>query len=90
MSRSNYDKFPKISVPNSSGKCLAGWQNCAGRLQRTVARRNAARTVLVVECYPGVNEAEIIGELKAHLKPALIVRSEEAMLMTCCGRSVRR
>ncbi|HWD91381.1 MAG TPA: class I mannose-6-phosphate isomerase [Verrucomicrobiae bacterium] len=80
MSRSNYDKFPKISVPNSGGKCVAGWQDCAARLNAAISRRNAQRTVLVVECYPGVNEAEIIGELTARLKPALVVRPGEAML----------
>lgn len=80
MSRSNYDKFPKISVPNSGGKCVAGWQNCAERLKVAISRRNTKRTVLVVECYPGVNETEVIEELNAHLKPALIVRSEEALL----------
>jgi len=80
MSRSNYDKFPKISVPNSGGKCVAGWQQCAERLQVAVRQRNAGRTVLVVECYPGVNETEILRELETQLKPALIVRAEEALL----------
>jgi hypothetical protein len=79
MSGSNYDKFPKISVPNSGGKCVAGWPNCVERLNVAVRQRNARRTVLVVECYPGVNEAEIIGELNTRLKPALMVRSLEAM-----------
>src|SRR4051812_26802761 len=78
--RPNYDKFPKVSVPNSSGKCVAGWQNCAERLSVAIRQRNAQRTVLVVECYPGVNETEIIGELNTRLKPALVVRAEEAML----------
>jgi mannose-6-phosphate isomerase class I len=80
MSRSNYNKFPKVSVPNSAGKCVAGWQNCAGRLNAAIGQRDARRTVVVVECYPGVNETEIIGELNTRLKPALVVRSAEAML----------
>ncbi|HEX4263174.1 MAG TPA: class I mannose-6-phosphate isomerase [Verrucomicrobiae bacterium] len=80
MSRSNYNKFPKISVPNSGGKCVAGWQNCAERLKVTICQRDARRTVVVLECYPGVNETEIIGELNTRLKPALVVRSAEAML----------
>jgi mannose-6-phosphate isomerase class I len=80
MSRLNYDKFPKISVPNSGGKCVAGWANCAGRLRVAFAQRSAKRTVVVIECYPGVNEAEIIEELRAALQPVLVVRSAEAML----------
>jgi hypothetical protein len=80
MSRSNYDKFPKVNVPNSEGKCVAGWKNCAGRLRIAVAQRSTKRTAVVVECYPGVNEAEIIEELQALLKPALLVRSAQALL----------
>jgi mannose-6-phosphate isomerase class I len=80
MSRLNYDKFPKISVPNSGGKCVAGWADCAGRLRVAFAQRSAKRTVVVIECYPGVNEAEIIEELWAALQPVLVVRSAEAML----------
>jgi mannose-6-phosphate isomerase class I len=80
MSRLNYDKFPKISVPNSGGKCVAGWANCAGRLRVAFAQRSAKRTVVVIECYPGVNEAEIIEELRAALQLVLVVRSAEAML----------
>jgi len=45
-----------------------------------VRQRNAGRTVLVVECYPGVNETEILRELEPRLKPTLIVRADEALL----------
>ena len=80
MSRSNYDKYPKISVPNSDGKCVAGWQNCTARLRAAISRRNTQRTVLVVECYPGVNTLEIIRELNTQLRPGLVVRAEDALL----------
>jgi mannose-6-phosphate isomerase class I len=80
MSSSNYEKFPKISVPNAAGKCVAGWVNCAERLKQAIRRRNTQRTLLVVECYPGVNTIEILRELDQRLKPALIVRAEEALL----------
>lgn len=80
MSKSNYDKFPKISVPNSDGKCVAGWRSCAERLNGAIRQRNARRTVLVVECYPGTNETEIVSELNTRLRPAHVVRSGEAML----------
>ncbi|HYG24222.1 MAG TPA: class I mannose-6-phosphate isomerase [Verrucomicrobiae bacterium] len=80
MKRSNYDKFPKINVPNGAGACVEGWGQCARRLQQAVAKRDSSRTVIVVECYPGVNESEILNELKPHMPHAAWVRSSEAML----------
>src|SRR3954463_6158307 len=88
MSRSNYDKFPKISVPNSEGKCVAGWKSCAERLRVAVAKRSTKRTVIVIECYSGVNETEIVGELKTLLKPVRVIRSAEAMLESAAIESL--
>jgi mannose-6-phosphate isomerase class I len=80
MNRSNYDKFPKVDIPNSAGRCVVGWEACANRLQRAIAIRGADRTVMVIECYPGVNAAEVIHELQKRLAPQLILRAAEAML----------
>jgi mannose-6-phosphate isomerase class I len=80
MSQSNYDKFPKITVPNTSGACVAGWDASAQRLREAIERRNQRRTVVAIECYPGVDEQEILEALVARLKPALVIRSVEAML----------
>ena len=55
----NYDKFPVIAVPGSANVCSVGWESIAGRLREAGARRDVRRTVLVVECYPGVDEPEI-------------------------------
>jgi mannose-6-phosphate isomerase class I len=37
---------------------------------------------LVVECYTGVDEKQVLGELKARLAPALAVQASQAMLAT--------
>lgn len=80
MNRSNYDKFPKIAVPDSAGTCVAGWAACADRLKNAVATRASRKTVLVVECYPGVNETEVQRELTSRLSPALVIRAADALL----------
>ncbi len=80
MNRSSYDKFPKVSVPDSAGACVAGWRDGVARLRRAIAERNGGRTVLVIECYPGVNEAEIFTEIKNGLAPGLMLQSEQALL----------
>ena len=79
MKKSNYDLQPVVPVPDGAGACVAGWAAVATRLSAAIARRGARRTVLVVECYPGVNEAEILGELEQRLRPALVVPAAEAL-----------
>ena len=82
MRTSNYDKSPFVSVPGSSADaCATGWDGVAERLSRRLAERSSGfRTIVVVECYPGVNEAEIIAALTSRLRPSLVVRAKEAML----------
>jgi mannose-6-phosphate isomerase class I len=78
--RSNYDKLPVVPVPNHGAGCVAGWDAIGARLGEAVAARQARRTVLVVECYPGVHEAEVLEQLRRRLRPVLALRAGEAML----------
>ena len=80
MRKPNYDKFPFVAVPGGETACVQGWDAIAARLQQTVARRNPGKTVLVVECYTGVDETQVLTELKSRLKPALAVDAREALL----------
>jgi mannose-6-phosphate isomerase class I len=76
----NYDKFPVVTVPDSVDACSVGWEAIAGRLLKSIVQRDALRTVVVVECYPGVDEQEVLGQLQRRLNPALTLRSSEALL----------
>lgn len=80
MRKSNYDKFPAIAVPDSAGAAATGWPAIADRLRRAAEGRRARRTTLVVECYSGVDEAAVRGELARHLTPALTIAASEALL----------
>ncbi len=80
VKRSNYDKFPVVPVPDAAGACVVGWDAIGDRLRQAIARRSARRTVLVVECYPGVHEDEVRQELERRVQPALTVRAADAML----------
>ncbi|MBL9186319.1 MAG: class I mannose-6-phosphate isomerase [Opitutaceae bacterium] len=80
MRKSNYEKFPAIAVPDSAGAAATGWPAIADRLRRVAEGRGARRTVLVVECYPGVDEAAMRGELARHLMPTLTIAASEALL----------
>jgi mannose-6-phosphate isomerase class I len=78
MKQSNYDKFPSISVPNSTNACVAGWDEIASRLANAVANRK--RLIVTIDCYPGVNESQISSELAYRLKPANVIRTKDALL----------
>ncbi len=76
-SRSNYDKFPYVSVREKADECDVGWASIARRLRERI---RSGRFVLCVECYPGSFEEEIQRELAKELKPTLVVRASECYL----------
>lgn len=80
MRTPNYDKFPVVAVPDSAGACVVGWDAIAVRLRQAIAKRTAEKVIVVVECYPGVDAAEVGRELAARLQSALTISAAEAML----------
>lgn len=80
MRKPNYDKFPFVTVPDGADACVTGWDAIGEKLKQAVATRVARKTVVVVECYTGVDEEEVLRELKSRLRPALALRPGEAML----------
>jgi len=80
MRKPNYDKFPFVQVPDSETACVQGWDDIVTRLQDSISQRDTKKTVLVIECYTGVDDAAILGELGATLAPALLIHSRDAML----------
>lgn len=80
MRKSNYDKYPTILVPASDGTCVAGWTTIGQRLRDTLSARATQKTILAVECYPGVDESSLIQSLFHELQPSRVIRSSEMML----------
>ena len=66
-------------MPDSANACVTGWDEIANRLRQAITKRDSRKTVLIVECYCGVDEAEVRNELQRRLSPALTFRSQEAM-----------
>jgi mannose-6-phosphate isomerase class I len=79
MRRSNYDKFPFVSVPGARNACVTGWTDISARLQQAIAGRGSRKSVLVVECYTGVDEAAVLKELQSRLAPDQVIRAADAM-----------
>jgi len=79
MRTSNYDKFPYVRVPDGDNCCVQGWADIAERLRQAIAERAAGKTILVVECYTGVDEATVLRELAARLRPSATLHAADAM-----------
>lgn len=79
MNRPTYDRFPAIAVPDGGKDCVVGWDAIATRLRVATATRDAARIVLTVECYPGVNEEEVRREVGVRLRPTLVLSASAAL-----------
>jgi mannose-6-phosphate isomerase class I len=80
MRKSNYDKFPFVAVPDADGACVTGWSDIASCLKLVLRQRLNQKPILVVECYPGVDELAVLNELKSRLSPALVIHAAQAML----------
>ena len=78
MRRTTYDKAPFIAVPNTEGACVTQWDAIARRLQAALPS-DARRSIVAVECYPGVDETGTLQELQARLGATLAVLSADAL-----------
>jgi mannose-6-phosphate isomerase class I len=75
--KSNYDKSPFVAVPGRP-EVRKSWPAICERLAERLSGRD--RAVLVVETYTGVNDEEVLGELEARLRPALVIRTIDLKL----------
>ena len=75
----NYDKTPFITVRGQDGNCQEGWE-AVGRITGGAAGRpDGAKKVVAIECYPGVQDEEVVPQLKAALSGTFFF-TKDAML----------
>ena len=75
---SNYDNHPAVAVSGRNDACWQGWDAITAALRE---RRSAPRRfVVVVECYPGTLDDELLPALRQRLQPDLLIESSTAML----------
>lgn len=77
--RTNYDKHPCVRIDGFPGHAARGTMAVLERLRQAVASCGASCR-LVVDCYPGVDEAWIQDRLIAPLAPRPVVRTGDARL----------
>lgn len=79
MRKSNYDKFPFVAVPGADNVCVVGWPDIGTHLAKNIEARQTRKTIVIVECYPSVDERALMAELQSRLNPALTVHAADAM-----------
>lgn len=80
MKPSRYELFPVIAVSAEPGAVVSGWDAIASRLGGAAAATGRKRVAVVVECYHGVDEAEVLAALSSRLHPALALAASNALL----------
>jgi mannose-6-phosphate isomerase len=76
QTKPNYDKFPHINVNGFSGHAWQGWRAIWDAISTKFD--NKPKSVLTIDCYPGINMAELESELKQQFPNALLVNAETA------------
>ncbi|MDR1454047.1 MAG: class I mannose-6-phosphate isomerase [Tannerella sp.] len=79
MNKSNYDKYPYIRVSDRSDDCLAGWDAICDGIKLRLMSPGSSPATVVIECYQGVLEDEIVEALQSRFEQATVVRSAGAM-----------
>ena len=81
MRKANYDRFPSVKIPDSSGEAWRGWPDVGARLRIEVDRAlvHVRSPVLAIECYSGVFEDEIRSGLSSSLEPVTWIETRTAM-----------
>jgi len=78
----NQDQTDHLATPNLDPEWVTSWDAIATHLKSAIAGCMSPKPVLVVECYPGLDEKAILQELTNRLSPAFPIHSAEALLPT--------
>lgn len=77
MRDSSFDKLHLVAVKNAHECCL-GWDEIAAKLKDAIAKRRTEKPILVVDCFPGVDERTLLNELQSRLAPRLSIHAANA------------
>ena len=78
--KSNYNKYPAVAISGFDKECWAGWDAVIAGLHAAISALGKQTTVIVVECYPGVDDSELIQAFEKELKPDAFFLAKNAFL----------
>lgn len=70
--KSNYDKYPVTKIEGYEGEGIVGYED----IVKNIRQKMTNNSVIVVDCYPGVNDEEVLPALIEGIKPSCVVKSE--------------
>jgi len=71
-----YDKFPTVMIQGYDDSAWQGWEAITRILDAKTQQHS--RTVLVIDCYPGVRLTELEDNVLPRLRPTLTINAEQA------------
>jgi mannose-6-phosphate isomerase class I len=75
--QSNYDKEPFIQVNGMNTSAWQGYNFIINEIRSKIRGLGKKKTVVVVDCYPGVYDDEILPAFQRGLNPGLTVKARE-------------
>ncbi len=77
---SNFNKYPEVKVKGKDTECFSGWNSIVRRLNHQLSLVLKPKKILVVECYQGINNDEVLAGFKKGLVTDVVVDATKAML----------
>jgi mannose-6-phosphate isomerase class I len=77
---SRYEKEPLIAIRGREDEAWGGYEASGRELAAAIRRLGKSKTVIVLECYPGVRQEEIVAGWRQALEPVTVIQAEEAAL----------
>ena len=75
--KSNFNKSPVVKLKGNHD-CYQGWSQIASKMREDLIQSSAGKRILVVECYHGVFEDEILAGLSPVLNADLVISTTDA------------
>lgn len=71
--KANYDKYPHTEVKGYENAGIAGYDAIINVIKGQLKEKK----VVVVDCYPGVNDEEVLSAFENGLQPTAVIKSED-------------
>lgn len=78
MNPSNFEKFPVAAY--SEERAYRGWKEIAASIGTAVSRLDAAKRIIVIECYHGADVSLLVKELMSAKPGALFINAADMLL----------
>ncbi|SHO44669.1 class I mannose-6-phosphate isomerase [Anaerocolumna xylanovorans] len=76
----NYNKYPFIEIKDTGCCAWQGYDDIISEVKDNMIKKALRKTIIVVDCYPGVYDDEILPVFVKGLMPVLIIEAKEALL----------